>query len=687
MIKTEIDVLIKECPLPAILHWNESHFVVLYKIRKSRKILGIKISRARPFVIADPSHGLMSLGLASFKESWNFTELNNGIALLLEPTAQFFSTKHESKRQNGYRFLIKYLRPFKKQVSLVILIMFLSTLITISFPYLTKGIVDKGVLKNNFFLVLLFAISQIVLFLSGTVLDILRSWRLLHINSKISLHIVSDFLKKMLRLPIRFFDSKSVGDVTQRIGDHHRIENFLTEDVIGSIFSILQIVTFTFILLYYNITIWSVFLILSVGGVVWILLFQKKRKQLDYLRFSQNRSTQEKLYELVVGMQEIKLYGSENSKRWEWEFVQQRLYNLNIRGLALEQYQQTGFSFLTNLKNIIISFITAIAVMNGKMSFGGMISISFILGQTNGPLEQLMRFFKSAQDAKISLDRLQEVHVKEDEEGDLYNSNENTLDLMNDNLPETIWLSNVTFQYQGPRSAYVLNNINVSIEGGEVTAIVGDSGCGKTTFMKILLGFYKPTSGDVTIGKNNLNEIRPSIWRSQCGTVLQDGYIFSDSVEKNIALDGKEINQNRFSEAIRISLVDDFIKILPKKYKTRIGSSGVGLSGGEKQRILIARAIYKDPKYIFLDEATSSLDANTEKLIINNLKQFFEGKTVIIIAHRLSTIKNADKIIVMDRGKVVECGNHQSLLEIKGRYHKLIMNQLDITEQQDFVLR
>lgn len=677
MVKADLESLKTECPLPAILHWNQEHFVVLYKVEESVNIFNRNSNKRSRYKIADPAKGIISIDETTFTKCWLPENNLQGVALFLEPTADFFKKESEKpKEKSGILFLLSYLRPYKRQMIKLCLYLLISTFVTVMFPYLTKNMVDKGILSKSYSLVLLFAVSQIVLFLSGTVFDLLRSWLLLHINSKISLSIVSDFLRKLLKLPIRFFDSKSVGDISQRINDHHRIENFLTGEIINSAFSLLQIGIFSFILLNYSFTIWLVFVILSVLAILWIFLFQKRREKLDYIRFTQNKAIQEKLFELIVGMQEIKLFGSEKTKRWEWEFLQQRMYKLNIKSLVLEQYRQTGFIFLTYVKNILISYLAAISVIEMHMTLGTMLSISFIIGQTNGPLQQLITFFKSAQDAKLSLNRLQEVHQKEEEE------KENTRLTVHHTTGETIHadihLKHLSFQYQGPRSLYVLKDLNMIIPKGKITAIVGTSGSGKTTLLKLLLGFYKPVEGQILIGNENIENISPKFWRSKCGTVMQDGYIFSDTITRNIALDGLEIDEERMRYACAIANIDEFALQLPQGYKTRIGSNGIGLSGGQKQRILIARSVYKNPNYLFFDEATSSLDANNEKAIMDNLNSFFKEKTVVIIAHRLSTVKNADNIIVLEKGKIIETGSHIELTQGRGKYYELVRNQLNV---------
>lgn len=674
MLKAEPDLLENECSLPAILHWNENHFVVLFDIREKRSWWKGGRKSGQVFVISDPAVGRIRLGRDDFIRCWRPAESDRGVVLLMEPTGVFYETETSAGKDGGIRFLMSYLRPFKKQLLLLAVYMLISTAITVSFPYLTKGLVDKGVLAKSYPWVTMFAISQLVLFCSGTILESLRSWVLLHMNARISLNILSDFLKKLMKLPIRFFDSKSVGDVTQRINDHHRIETFLTGDLVNVIFSILNVVIFSTILLFYGFGIWSVFILLSVLAIYWIALFRQQRKKLDYIRFARNRHSQEKLFELIVGMQEIKLYGSEDFKRWEWEFLQQRLHKLSIKSLRLEQYQRLGFSFLTQLKNIVISYLAAILVMRDKISFGTMLSISYIIGQTNGPLEQLFKFSKSAQDARLSLGRLLEVQAKKDEERIAAPPAKNGLT----GVSADIRINNISFQYQGPRSPFVLKDINLVIPEGKITAIIGTSGSGKTTLMKLLLGFYTPQTGSIMIGSTDLRILSPGCWRSQCGTVMQDGYIFSDSIARNIVLDSKEPVGQRFRDAVEIANVDEFARLLPMGYNSKIGSSGIGLSGGQKQRILIARAIYKNPNYLFFDEATSNLDANNEREIMGKLGDFLEGKTVVIIAHRLSTVKRADQIIVLEKGRIVEIGTHDSLARARGKYYGLVQNQLEL---------
>lgn len=685
MVQLPYEKLVSDCPVPCILHWDQNHFVVLYDVKKRSRLLQLFSSKKERDLlsIADPSHNLITLDKSSFLKSWVSSGDGKGIALFFEPTDKFYETEIQENKEKKFSSIFQYLKPYKKLLLQVVFGMLAASLISLVFPFLTQALVDYGIRYKDFGFVTLVLLAQLFLFVGETVIELLRSWIMLHMNTRISLSIVSNFLMKLMRLPIRFFDSKAVGDVTQRIVDHHRIESFLTGVSIDSVFSVITILIYTIILGIYSKVILLVFLLLSTFGVTWILLFQKRRRHLDYRRFQRNKETQDKLYELINGMQEIKLNGSETHKRWQWEHLQIKLFKLNMGGLALEQYQKVGFLFFTQLKNIFIAFLAARAVINNDISLGAMLSISFIVGQTNGPLERLIAFIRAAQDAKISLDRLQEVHKKQDEEQIVPHTEDDSATLQGSlGLPvmSDIRISNLDFQYEGPSSPVILKDVDLLIQKGKVTAIVGASGSGKTTLLKLLLNFYAPVRGKIMIGDAHLGLISPKGWRKQCGTVMQDGYIFSDTIANNIAADGKEIDFDRLDKAIMIANLKEFIDGLPMGYATKIGASGVGISGGQRQRILIARAVYKNPKYLFFDEATSSLDANNEKVIIENLNNFFENKTVVIIAHRLSTVKNADKIVVLDKGQIVETGNHDMLVKIKGHYFTLVKNQLELGE-------
>lgn len=663
----DLQLLYENGPVPCILHWNQEHFVVLYRIRRSL------FSQSKKYDIADPAHGIVTVDEKTFRKAWLSKADKTGAALFMEPTPEFYKKEEVAEKKRTLLFLFQYLIPYKWYLLQLGLGMLAASILTLIFPILTQILIDNGVSEKNLPIVLLVLVSQLFLFLGSTLIGVIRSWLLLHINARISLSIISDFLVKLLRLPIRYFDTKAVGDLSQRINDHHRIESFLTGDALNSIFSIINICVFTFILAYYDWKILAIFALLSVLSVAWIILFQKRRKLLDYKRFARNRENQDKLFEMITGMQEIKLFGSETSKRLEWEDLQVKSFRLNMKSLTLEQYQQIGYIFFNHLKNILISYLAARQAIDGNITLGGLLSISYIIGQTNGPIEQLIGFIKSAQDARLSMNRLQEIHNKVNEEDLATIRHEN-----NEDFHEDIIIDNLSFQYEGPHSPFVLKNLSLVLPKGKVTAVVGTSGSGKTTLMRLLLNFYTPTSGSIMTGGVPVSLISPGQWRSCCGTVMQDGYIFFDTIARNIALDGKEIDEDRMEKAIDAANLREFIDNLPLGFTTRIGNSGIGISGGQKQRILIARAIYKNPHYLFLDEATSSLDANNELVIMNNMKRIFEGKTVLIVAHRLSTVRNADQIVVLEQGRMVELGNHEELVNKRGKYFELVKNQLEL---------
>lgn len=693
--KVSYEQLSEQVPLPCVLHWNQEHFVVLYSIEKKTFF--------RPkekIVIADPGHSLVRVGRDVFEKCWISSVDKKGIALLVEPTPDFYRNEEgRQKTKNGFGFLLGYLRPYKRYFVQLILGMLLGSLISMCFPFLTQSLVDFGIERKNIGFVNLILLSQLLLFLGGIAVDLIRNWILLHISTRISINIISNFLIKLMKLPVNFFESKNVGDITQRINDHHRIESFLTGSTLNTLFSIINLLVFSFILFIYNTQLLIVFAIGSTLSVFWITIFLKRRKNIDYKRFQHLRSNQNSLFEIITGMQEIKLYNSQKARRWEWERIQAKLFKVNIKSLALEQYQEIGSSFFTQLKNIFISYLAAKLVIAQEISLGMMLSISYIIGQMNSPLNQIISFIKSVQDARISLDRLNEIHNKREEEtseeligykennfpGELENSSDSLYlshelfaKSMCKNAGDGITISNLSFRYGSPKSLPVLQNLNLHIAKGKITAIVGASGSGKTTLLKLLLKFYSVTEGEILVDGQNLKDISAQLWRNNVGTVMQDGYIFSDSIARNIAMDGERIQEERLYESVRIANLHSYIAKLPLGFNTRIGNSGSGLSGGQKQRLFIARAVYKDAKYLFFDEATSALDANNEKTIMENLSQFYEGRTVVVIAHRLSTVKNADQIIVMKDGKIVEDGNHNTLTKNKGYYFELVKNQLEL---------
>jgi len=551
----------------------------------------------------------------------------------------------------------------------------LGSLLQLIAPFLTQSVVDKGIGNQNLGFVTLVLVAQLVLMVSRTSVEFIRNWLLLHISTRINISLISDFLIKLMKLPIGFFDTKMIGDIMQRIGDHTRIQNFLTGSSVNILFSMVNLLIFGAVLAFYSLKILGVFIIGSAIYFIWVWLFLKKRRELDFKRFAQMSDNQSNLFQLITGMQEIKLNNCERQKRWKWERIQARLFRVNIQGLALSQWQQAGAMFFNETKNIFITFLSASAVIKGDITLGMMMSVQYIIGQLNAPVEQMISFMQQAQDAKISMERLGEIHNKEDEEPT------NTIKV--NQLPEnrSIEINNLSFQYEGPHSEMVLKDINLTIPEGKTTAIVGTSGSGKTTLVKLLLGFYAPVKGEIKVGGTTLGNYNSSFWRAQCGAVMQDGFIFSDTISENIAPGDENIDTLKLRNAVRVANISDFIDGLPLGFNTKIGQEGSGISQGQRQRLLIARVVYKNPEYIFFDEATNSLDANNEKVIMQNLEEFFmhgKPKTVVVVAHRLSTVKNADQIIVLEKGEIIEKGTHDELTQIKGAYYELVKNQLEL---------
>jgi ATP-binding cassette, subfamily B, bacterial len=662
-VSISFDTLANEASLPCIAHWNQNHFVVVYKLKRNK------------VHVADPAHGLLQIPISDFKKSWLSdikNEEENGICLLLEPTAEFFKMEHDEQKSNGLSFLFSYLGAYRKYFFQLFLSLVFGSLVQLILPFITQSVVDTGINTQNLNFIYLALIAQMVLFISRTTVEFIRSRILIHISARVNISILSDFLSKLMRLPISFFDTKMMGDLLQRIKDHERIEHFLTSQMLSVLFSIFNLIIFGAVLAIYSVKIFVVFLIGSSLYMLWIMLFLKKRKDLDYKRFAQLSVNQSNTLELIEGMQEIKLNNCERQKRWKWERIQAVLFHINLKNLTINQYQQSGSVFINESKNILITILAASAVINGQMTLGMMLAVQYIIGQLNAPIEQLIDFIQSSQLAKISLERLTEIHNKNDEES----VDEKRLTFLPSN--KSITLKNVTFQYEGPHSPKVLNNIDITIPQNKITAIVGASGSGKTTLLKLLLGFYKPVEGEVKIGDINLQNYNSSWWRGQCGVVMQDGFIFSESIASNIAISDEIVNKEKLIYAVKMANIQEFIESLPLSYNTKIGKEGNGLSQGQKQRLLIARAIYKNPEFVFFDEATNALDANNERTIMENLNHFFEGKTVIVVAHRLSTVKNADQIIVLHNGSVVETGTHKELTVIQGSYFNLVKNQLEL---------
>jgi ATP-binding cassette subfamily B protein len=651
--------------LPAIVHWNQNHFVVLYNVKGK--------GADRKMYIADPATGKVKLGVAEFCKSWFSTVSGGegrGIALFLEPTPKFYEAEEDSTSKRGIPFLLSYLKPHKRLMTQLVAGLVAGSLIQLLFPFLTQSIVDIGIGTRDIGFIWLVLAAQLMLSLSAASVDFVRGWILLHLGTRINISLISDFLGKLMRLPVGFFDSRNTGDLLQRIGDHKRIQSFLTGSSLSVLFSMVNIVIFGAVLLYYNLLVFSVFIATSAFYVGWVLLFMKKRREIDNRTFTQNAANQSSIIQLIAGMQEIKLTSCENQKRWEWEHIQARLFKLNIKSLSLGQYQDAGATLINQIKNILITVLAANAVLKGELTLGMMLSVQYIIGQLNAPLAGIVGFIRSSQDAKISLERLAEVHDKEDEE--------RPGNSLVHEIPacKPILLEDLSFRYEGAGSPLVLKKLNMTVSPKKITAIVGMSGSGKTTLVKLLLGFYKPTAGELRYGEMPFDSMSMSAWRGKCGVVMQDGYIFSDTIARNIAPGTEHIDMEKLYKAVETACIKDFIESLPLAYNTKIGQEGLGLSQGQKQRILIARAVYKDPEFIIFDEATNALDAKNEREIMKNLDQFFEGKTVVVVAHRLSTVKNADNIIVLDRGMIVEQGTHKELVANANVYYELVKNQL-----------
>lgn len=667
-VRLDTDRLVENASLPSILHWNQNHFVVLYKVKEKQNGKHI-------FYIADPASKCVRYNREEFEKCWcSLAGEREGTALLLTPGPDFdqIDEELENTTKRDLIFFARYLLPYKGQFMQFLLCMTLGSLLQMAFPFLTQAMVDVGIGDHNLGFITIVLIAQLALFFSQLAIGFLRSWIMLHINSRIDIALISDFLMKLMKLPLHYFDTKMTGDIMQRIGDHARIKSFLMGNTVNILFSVVNFFIFTGILGYYH----PLILVIFLGGnslhVVWILSFMRFRRELDIKRFNQSAGEQSKIIQLIQGMQEIKLNNCERQKRWEWEHIQVKLFRINVRGLSLGQIQQAGSSFFTQTTGIIVSFIAAKAVVDGQMTLGMMMSLTYIIGQVAAPISEFIGFAQSFQDAKISLERLNEIHNQVDEEQNI----ETKLSRLPVN--RDICLKDVTFSYSGADRDYALEGVNLTIPANKVTAIVGASGSGKTTIVKLLQGFYEPLRGQITIGNNPLSLINPHLWRSKAGSVMQESFIFSDTIARNIAIATDEIDIDRLHHAVEVANIGDYINSLPLGYSTKIGMEGNGLSAGQRQRILIARAVYKNPEYIFFDEATNALDANNESIIMNNLQTFYQGKTVLVVAHRLSTVRHADKIIVLDHGKVIEEGTHEELTARRGAYYTLVKNQLEL---------
>ncbi|MCC6835557.1 MAG: peptidase domain-containing ABC transporter [Cytophagales bacterium] len=662
--RVSFEQLLEDAPLPCVLHWNQYHFVVLTPSVNTKKL-----------TIADPAKGLITLTKADFLKNWiSVTKEGEpkGIVLLLTPRANFYQQDDDRNKEISWGLLSNYVLHYKKQIFQLFIGLLLGSLLQLIFPYLTQSIVDTGINTQNLHFIQIILIAQFALFFGQTVVEFIRSRVLLFVSTHINLSILSDFWIKLMRLPLSFFDTKQTGDIIQRIGDHHRIESFITGTALQTLFSVFNLVIFSIVLLTYNTTVFTIFFAGSVLYLAWIRVFLSYRRTLDYKRFAIASKENSATMQLVFGMHEIKLNNAEHLKRWEWESLQAALFKLNFKSLSLNQYQQAGAFFINQGKNILITYLVAKSVLDGQLTLGAMLAIQYIIGQLNSPVEQLISFSQQAQDAKISLERLNEIHQLEEEES----SERPFINMISGN--QEIQLKDISFTYMGAGNTPVLSNLNLVFPGGKVTAIVGASGSGKTTLLKLIQRFYENYKGEIKIGERSLKYLSPQFWRSISGSVMQEGYIFSDSIERNIAVGDQVADYQKLTHACKVANILSFIESLPLGFNTKIGAEGNGISSGQKQRILIARAVYKNPKFLLFDEATNALDANNEMAIMENLQEFFKGKTVIIVAHRLSTVKNADKIVVLESGIVLEEGTHAELVEKKGKYYELIKNQLEL---------
>lgn len=650
-------------PLPCIIHWNQNHFVILYKIKNK-------------FYVADPGKGKIRYSKEEFEQHLVSTSLQGeekGIAMFLEPTPEFYRKETLcNERKHSFRFLLSYVGQYKKYFFLIFLGLSLGCILQLIMPFLTQGIVDLGIKYKDVGLIWLILLGEFVIVTGKTVTDFIRRWLLMHISMRINISLVSDFFIKLLKLPMSFFDTKLIGDLLQRMNDHARVQSFLTNQVLNVMFSMLSFFVLGITLFIYNNLIFLVFILCSVLYSLWVIHFLGHRKVLDYMLFEQQAISQSKTYQFITSMQEIKLQDCEQRRRWEWEDVQAELFMIQMKSLKLQQTQEAGSIFINEIKNVIITVLAATSVINGQMTLGMMLAVQYIIGQLNSPIEQLMNFIYSLQDVKISLERINDIHQLPNEERQ-NNCETNFLE-----QGYSIHINHVDFKYNPYALEKVLNNISFDIPKGKVTAIVGSSGSGKTTLIKLMLGYYPVNSGSINIANRNINDYNMKWWRRQCGVVMQDGVIFSESIARNIAVSDNHVNLERLEQAARIANIHDYVMSLPLKYNTKIGCDGVGISQGQKQRILIARAVYKNPNVIFFDEATNSLDAKNERIIVENLSKFYEGRTVVIVAHRLSTVKNADQIVVLDEGRVAEIGNHQTLINNRGIYYNLVKNQLEL---------
>ncbi|MFO0357522.1 MAG: peptidase domain-containing ABC transporter [Sphingobacteriaceae bacterium] len=663
-VKVPLNKLIADAPLPCIAHWNQRHFTVIYKIKNNI------------IYVADPAHGLLTYTEKEFVKYWVSDGQDEGVLLLLETTPEFYREEFVNEnikfKKENFSFIYTYLLKHKKAIIQLIIGLISGSILQLIFPFLTQSLVDIGVYNKDITFIYLILIAQLMVFFGRTTIEVIRNYILTHVSSRINISLSSDFFVKLMKLPISYFDTKMTGDIMQRISDNHRIENFLTGSSLNTLFSLFNFFIFSGVLAWYSLKIFLVFIVGSSFYFLWITFFLKQRANLDYKRFQQSSQNQSKVMEIINGMQEIKLHNAEHQMRWQWENLQVKLFKINLKGLSLTTMQNSGSFLINELKNIIITFLSAKLVIDGQVTLGMMLSISYITGQLNAPVLEMVNFIQHFQDAKLSIERLGEIHNREDEEPI------GKIKAIEIEQNANFILNNLSFKYEGVGNDLVISDLNTIIPANKITAIVGSSGSGKTTLMKLLLKFYEPSQGEIKLNDINLNHISATTWRDKCGVVMQEGYIFNDTIANNIAVGVVSVDKEKLKHAVKVANIKEFIEGLPLGYNTKIGMEGIGISTGQKQRILIARAVYKNPDYIFFDEATSALDANNEKIIMQNLNEFFKGKTVVVIAHRLSTVKNADQIIVLDQGRIIEKGTHNELTTIKGSYYELVKNQLEL---------
>lgn len=662
-VRISYERMLDNIPLPAIAFWRQSHFIVVFKADKNNVWVG------------DPAATqVYKISRQEFLNGWVNGQQQGedvGVLLLLETTPEFFLEAGEQIKRSSWSYVLSYYKNYKKLIFQLILGLLLGTVLQVIFPFIMKAVVDLGIQLNNTSIIVIMLLAHLVLFFTQTLVEAIRSWILLHTGTHVNIRMVSNYLVKIINKPIRFFDTRMTGDILQRVEDHKRVERMLTSSSIQTIFSIFSFIIFGVILFIFDPGIFIVFLAATLIYLIWVFYFLSKRKELDYKRFDEMAVNQSAMIQMIHGINDIKLHNAEKIKRWEWERIQAKIFRLNKRYLNLNQWQRTGANFINESKNILISFLAARAVVEGDMTLGMLVAVQYILGQLNSPIDQVVQFVQSMQDAKISLERMNQIH-----QSDLKTDPENKISIMPEN--GDLQFEDMSFQYGGPNSPVVLKNINLIIPKGKTTAIVGTSGSGKTTLLKLLLKFYDPSEGFVKLGDISLTNFDEKIWRSKCGAVLQDGYIFTESIAKNIALGEETVHVDRLINAVKIANIQGFIESLPLGYNTKIGAEGIGLSQGQKQRILIARAIYKEPSYFFFDEATNALDTENERTIMQNMAAFFKGKTVITVAHRLSTVRDADQIVVLQKGQLIEHGTHEELIALKGKYFGLIRNQLEL---------